>query len=411
MNLQNGVMEYTFNGVKKTAVVGTSDSSKWRVIVNASNNDIYKGVTALLKLSILITVFVFIAGVLIIVFLSRSIVKPIKINSEYAEKLANGDLTFEFDQKLMKNKDESGDLAKSFFALIEKLKSVVYEVKNASNQVGQGSQQLADTSEQISQGASEQASTSEEVSSSMEEISSAIDQNSENASLTSQMASRAADDAEAGGVAVKEAVDAMKQITEKITIIEDISRNTNMLSLNAAIEAARAGEHGKGFAVVAGEVKKLAENSQTASKEILELAKISAEKADIAGERINAIIPDIKKTAALVKEILESSLEQSTGAEQVNNVMVQLDQVIQNNASASEESASMSEELSSQAESLIEIINFFKVDDTGSQKEKHIVRMNSPEAPEKAEPARPLNISLSDSVDDNDDLVSGFEEF
>ena len=407
MNMQNGLMEYTFDGITKTAVVRTSDFSNWKVIVNASNDDIYKGITALLKLSIMITVIVFIIGVLVIVLLSKSIVKPIMINSEYADKLANGDLTFEFDQKLFENKDESGDLAKSFFALIEKLRSVVFEVKNSSNQVGQGSVQLAQTSEEISQGASEQASTSEEVSSSMEEMGAAIKQNSENAALTARMATKAAEDAEAGGMAVQEAIDAMKQISEKITVIEDISRNTNMLSLNAAIEAARAGEHGKGFAVVAGEVKKLAFNSQSAAKEIMQLAKISAEKADNAGDKIKAIIPDIKKTAVLVKEILESSQEQDIGAEQVSKVMLQLDQVIQTNASAAEESASMSEELSSQAEKLIEMISFFKVNELTLLKEKPVKLRKKATVSKRIPESTVKNLLPNDSEDD----ASGFEEF
>ena len=403
LKVQSEELEYTFDGEKKTAVVRTSDISGWKMIATASNSDIYSGAAALLRLSIIITVLVFLLGVVTIVFLSKSIVAPIMLNSEYAEKLADGDLTFEFDHRLLKYKDESGDLAKSFFKLIEKLKHVVFEVKSASVQVGQGSQQLANTSEEISRGASEQASTSEEVSSSMEEMGAAIEQNSQNAALTAEMAARTADDAEAGGAAVQDAVDAMKQIAEKIVVIEDISRNTNMLSLNAAIEAARAGEHGKGFAVVAAEVKKLAISSQTASKEILELAKISAEKADNAGEKINAIIPDIKKTATLVSEILESSMEQRTGAEQVSKVMMELDNVTQLNASASEESAAMSEELSSQAESLIEMINFFKVDETISRKKDVLVKkIPGPSINSRA--GDTLRLSLNE---ESEDMASG----
>ena len=218
------------------------------------------------------------------------------------------------------------------------------------------------TAGQIAQGATEQASTAEQVSASMEQIGVSIRQNSDNASHTERMAVKAAGEAEAGGTAVLDAVGAMNKISERIRVIEELARNTNMLSLNAAIEAARAGESGRGFAVVATEVGKLAASSQAAANEILELATESVAKADHAGEKIMTIIPDIRRTSDLVQEISATSLEQNTGAQQVNTVMVQLDQVIQQNAAAAEESSSMSEELSSQASKLMEMIDFFKID-------------------------------------------------
>lgn len=375
MALKNGSVQYSYKGQIKTNIFKTSEKSGWIIVLTSENDDIFSGINKLFKMSIIITIVSVLIGLIIIILIIRSIVKPIKLNSEYTDKLAKGDLTFEFDRTLLENKDESGDLAKSVYSLIEKLTSVVVEVKGASYQVAEGSQQLSDTAEQISQGATEQAATAEQVSSSMEEIAESINQNSQNASKTEVMASKAAKDAEIGGIAVTEAVHAIKLISEKIKIIEDIARNTNMLSLNAAIEAARAGEHGKGFAVVAAEVRKLAANSQSAAKEILELANTSVQKANNAGTTINAIIPDIKMTANLVQEITATSYEQSSGAEQVNKVMVQLDQVIQMNASAAEESASMSEELSSQAERLIEMVNFFKT----KENQKLIGSTNEPE--------------------------------
>jgi len=410
ISLKNGEIEYVFNGIKKTGFVRTSDDSGWIVCVTADDKDIFKGISHLLTVSIIITFLILALGITIIVFLTRSIVKPIKLNSVYADNLAMGDLTFKFDQKMLSSEDESGDLAKSFFSLIEKLSAVVTEVQLASHHVAQGSQQLSNTAEQISQGASEQAATSEEVSSSMEEIGSSIKQNADNASKTQKIASKAASDAEIGGMAVVETVEAMNSIAEKIKVIEEIARSTNMLSLNAAIEAARAGEHGKGFAVVASEVGKLAANSQKAAKEILELAQTSVQKANNAGEKIQAIVPDIKLTAELVQEILDSSLEQNAGAEQINQVILQLDQVIQTNASAAEESASMSEELSSQAEKLIEMIDFFKVNHQGPKNELSKVspQIRSPRLgflpDKKNEPIKPV-------IEEYENTDSNFVEF
>jgi methyl-accepting chemotaxis protein len=157
----------------------------------------------------------------------------------------------------------------------------------------------------------------------------------------------------------------MKEIAGKISIIEEIARQTNMLALNAAIEAARAGEHGKGFAVVAAEVRKLAERSQKAAGEINQLSGSTVKVAEKAGEMLEKLVPNIQKTAELVKEISAASNEQNTGAEQINTALQQLQSIIQQNASASEEMASTSEELSGQADGLISTINFFKIGEDG----------------------------------------------
>jgi methyl-accepting chemotaxis protein len=190
-----------------------------------------------------------------------------------------------------------------------------------------------------------------------------IRQNADNAMETEKIAVQASGDAREGGDAVNQTVGAMKEIAGKIMIIEEISRQTNLLALNAAIEAARAGEHGKGFAVVAAEVRKLAERSQKAAGEINELSTNSVEVAEKAGTVLDALVPNIQKTAELVQEIAASSREQDAGADQIAKSIQQLDAVIQQNASASEEIASTSEELSGQSEQLAEMISFFTVDD------------------------------------------------
>nr|WP_279355854.1 methyl-accepting chemotaxis protein [Fundidesulfovibrio agrisoli] len=301
-----------------------------------------------------------ILGIVVSIVITRGITRPVIEGVNFAQKMAQGDLTQTLD---VNQKDEIGVLADALRTMVQRLSEVMGEVVEGTNNVASGAQELAATSESLSQGASEQAASVEEVSSSMEEMASNIQQNADNSVQTEAMALKAAKDAEEGGQAVTQTVGAMKQIAEKISIIEEIARQTNLLALNAAIEAARAGEHGKGFAVVAAEVRKLAERSGHAAAEISSLSSESVAVAEKAGQMLGAIVPDIKKTAELVQEISASSREQNAGADQVNRAVQQLDQVIQQNASASEEMASTSEELSSQAEQLLATVSYFKLKD------------------------------------------------
>lgn len=273
-----------------------------------------------------------------------------------AEKIAKGDLTARV--KILSDRDKLG---KALAEMAEKLRSMVAEFISGAANVASGSQQMTATAEQLSQGATEQAAAAEQASSSMEEMAASIRQNSDNARQTEVIAGKTAQDAEQSGAAVTQTVMAMRSIAEKIGIIEEIARQTNMLALNAAIEAARAGEQGRGFAVVADAVRKLAERSQASAKEISELSNSSVQIAESAGEMINRIVPDIRRTADLVKEISAASSEQNTGSEQISQALQQLDQVIQLNAATSEELSATSEELSAQAEQLESQISFFNI--------------------------------------------------
>jgi len=290
--------------------------------------------------------------------LIRGITRPLQECVAVTGRLARGELDFEIS---VTRQDEIGQLLAGMKAMIEKLRDVVLGVKAAANTVAAGSRQINEGAQHMSQGTTEQAASTEEASSSIEEMNATIRQNADNAMQTEKIALKSAAGARESGEAVSQTVMAMKQIAEKIGIIEEISRQTNLLALNAAIEAARAGESGKGFAVVAAEVRKLAERSQAAAAEISGLSSSSVAVAEQAGSMLAKLVPDIQRTSELVQEISASSKEQAAGTDQINNALQQLNKVVQQNAGAAEEMASTAEELSSQAEQLQDSVEFFKV--------------------------------------------------
>ena len=311
------------------------------------------------------TLFGIMAGIFLAWLIGRGVTQPIGYLVNVLDEMSRGnmDLDIEVDRG-----DEIGTLLGSVKTMTERLGNVVGDVRASAANVAGASQAMSSSTDEMSQGATEQASAAEEASSSIEEMAANISQNADNAQQTEKIASKAAEDAIEGGLAVVQTVEAMNEIAEKIVIVEEIARQTNMLALNAAIEAARAGEHGKGFAVVAAEVRKLAERSQSAAGEISELSLSSVTVARKAGEMLEKIVPDIKKTAELVQEISAASLEQNAGSKQINQAIQQLDQVIQQNASGAEELSSTSEELASQSEQLMSAMAFFKVNGDGNGK-------------------------------------------
>ncbi len=305
----------------------------------------------------------------------NGMVENLQKSAAVALAIAEGNLTVQ--ATVLGEKDALGQALKQ---MLENLRSTVKDVASAADNVTSGSQEMSATAQQLSQGASEQSAAAEESTSAMEEMASSIQQNADNARQTDKIASQAAEDTRTSGEVVTKTVEAMKEIAQRISIIEEIARKTDLLALNAAVEAARAGEHGKGFAVVASEVRKLAERSQTAAAEISKLTTDGVALAENAGQLLARLVPDIRKTAELVREIAAASGEQSTGAAQVNKAIQQLDQVIQQNAAASEEMASTAEELSSQAEQMQSTIAFFRME-TGERKR------TAPQARGAAKPA------------------------
>jgi len=296
-------------------------------------------------------------AILFAVIIARGIINPIKKGVKFAKQVAQGDLMAEVD---VSQTDEIGILATSLKQMVEKLRTIVQDVVSGAESILSAGMQMSSTSQELSQGASEQASSAEEVSSSMEEMVSNIEQNAENSRQTEKIAMSSSGGMKRVKDASEESLLSIRNIAEKIAIVNDIAFQTNILALNAAVEAARAGEHGKGFAVVAAEVRKLAERSKIAAGEIEMMSKTSVNATNESAKLINEMLPEIEKTARLVQEITAASMEQNSGADQINNALQQLNQITQQNAAASEEMATGSEELSAQAEQLKETVSFFK---------------------------------------------------
>ncbi len=288
--------------------------------------------------------------------LVQTIARPIVQIAGVANRIAEGRLDVDVD---VTSRDEFGQLQNATKTMSTKLREIVTEIRAGASAISSAATQVSASSQTLSQGTSEQAASIEETTSNLQQMSASITQNADNSRNMELMASKATTDVDESAQAVRQSVEAMTKIAEKISIIQEIAYQTNLLALNAAIEAARAGDHGRGFAVVAAEVRKLAERSQAAAKDIGGLATSTVEIAQRSGKLLTELVPTIRKTSDLVREVAAASTEQADGVTQINRAMTLVDQVTQRTASASEELASTAEEMASQAEALQQMIAFF----------------------------------------------------
>jgi len=344
--------------------------------------------------------------------LTRSIVHPLRGAVSVAQQVAKGDLTVHVPPG---GRDETGQLLRALGEMTQNLRTLVGEVAAGADNVSDTSAQIAQGNLDLSQRTEQQASTLEETASSMEELTSTVTQNAQNAKQASQLAVGASDVARKGGQVVSQVVSTMtgisessKKISDIISVIDGIAFQTNILALNAAVEAARAGEQGRGFAVVASEVRSLAQRSAVAAKEIKTLIGDSVEKVDAgtklvdaAGQTMEEIVASVKKVSDLIAEIAAASQEQSSGIDQVNIAVTQMDQVVQQNASLVEEATAATESMKNQAAVLLRMVSRFKL---GAEQMDVTQLHTQPEWPE----APPANTPAPIKVRSNSKLAPAY---
>ena len=330
----------------------------WYIVSATSDEDLRTAVMEVIVSMVIFTIVVSLIIFFIInITLSRQLTKPLQELSKSIKGVTDGYLNQKFDHK---SNDEIGQITEDMRNMCEKLTEIAETIKTGADMLAMSSDMVKDSSKQLSDGTSSQASGIEELSATMEEMSSNIEQNTHNAEMTCKVSEEATKKFNEVVTNIDNVLQTNKEISQKISIINDVAYQTNILALNAAVEAARAGEYGKGFAVVASEVRKLAENSKRAADAIIDVTRQGLKNSMDANDVMQDALPKVKKTAELVNEITTASVEQNTGAMQINEVIQRLNSVVQANAESASILSQSADDLATQAGNLRNITEFFK---------------------------------------------------
>ncbi|HVK95495.1 MAG TPA: methyl-accepting chemotaxis protein [Noviherbaspirillum sp.] len=372
---------------------------------SAETADVYEKA---LLLTLVLTAAALLAGGVIAWYVTRSITAPLRGAVDVARRVASGDLT---TRVVVSSTDETGQLLDALKNMNESLVRIVGEVRTGTDSITTASSEIASGNMDLSSRTEDQASSLEMTASSMEELTSTVKHNAENASQANRLATTASEVAVKGGAVVSEVVQTMgsinesaKKIVDIIGVIDGIAFQTNILALNAAVEAARAGEQGRGFAVVAAEVRNLAQRSAAAAKEIKTLISDSVEKVDAgsklvdqAGTTMDEVVSSVRHVTDIISEIAAASREQTSGIEQINQAIIQMDNVTQQNAALVEQAAAAASSLQDQARNLSMVVSVFKLQDGETSVMQSLAVPTKMAAPTPTAKPRPVSPALRTS--------------